>query len=210
MTFVTPPIDSSGGSPTPGEARQRNDSTASASASTVWSPSRVAVDHLRAHEMACTPLQPSVGFPSVELQIDEADTLGSSQCVSIRALQRGARDDDVLVLAHRSTYGREPGPAVIVGQRGTRCHLRDVRRRMELVGFHETGLSSRRQLRRERGLAGTGNPHHDDAECGHASPLVAADSTALASAARRGASSSSDAPYERSWPSASVRRSSQT
>src|SRR6185312_15210644 len=56
----------------------------------------------------------------------------------------------------------EPWLAIRVVQRDAGAHLRDVRRRMQPVAFHEVHAARTRQRGADMALAAAGDAHHDD------------------------------------------------
>ena len=90
----------------------------------------------------------------VALEIDEAHVARArAMPVAIRLPQRRAREHGVAAARERSprifaASAVEPGPAIGVGQRRAGRHLRDVRRRMEIVGVEERPAERRRRAPR--------------------------------------------------------------
>jgi DNA-binding FadR family transcriptional regulator len=110
--------------------------------------------------------------------------------VAVGALEGRAGDDGAAagagLAAHPVAHGLEPGPAVVVGEGRAGGHLRDVRGRVELVRLREGPAEPLGEGGGDRGLAGSGDPHHHDVAglCGHADSFVDAGGAVSSAAVR--------------------------
>jgi hypothetical protein len=99
------------------------------------------------------------------LEVEELDVrCVAAELVAVLPPERGA--------AHHAAVGvggveplpdrLEPRLPVVVVQRLASGHLRDVGRRVEVVGVRERHPQALGEGRADGRLAGTGHPHHDD------------------------------------------------
>lgn len=92
--------------------------------------------------------------------------MAAAQKVPVRPLEGRARHDRGgrrgFLLADPAGDRREPGPAVLVGQRVAGAHLLNVRRRVEVVPLRRRPTKPIGEGPHDRGFAGTGHAHDDD------------------------------------------------
>ena len=125
---------------------------------------KLAVKECRRHEMIAPPLHAGSNEGLCASEIDEAHLgAASAQAVAINALQGRARDDRrdarAALLVDEAADRREPGPAVLVGQRCSAPHLLDIGRWMKTVGVAERPSEYPREALARGRLAATRNPH---------------------------------------------------
>src|SRR5262249_49099140 len=127
---------------------------------------KLAVEQLRRHEVTAPRAQSLQDQVARAFQVYQPYVGAlSDQDVAIGALQSRAGDGEVCAGFARSVDlfgdGPQPGPAIVVGKRVAAAHLRDIAGGVEFVAILETPAKASSERPRDRGLARSGNTHHE-------------------------------------------------